>query len=145
MPHKDPVKHAEYHRQYREKNRETLRTKHRVRYREVYHVQHKAHLKQRRQQEPEHFREKELVRKYGLTLEDYNRMLVAQGGVCAVCRNLDYQKDGKIRPLSVDHNHSTNQVRGLLCLACNMAVGYLKDEPLLAEAVARYLRLYQHG
>ena len=60
-----------------------------------------------------------LKRKYGMTLEDYERMLEAQGGVCAIC--------GEPRPeertLHVDHDHETGEIRGLLCFRCNNALG----------------------
>jgi hypothetical protein len=56
-----------------------------------------------------------LKRKFGMTLDDYERMLKAQGGVCAIC--------GEARPeertLHVDHDHETGAIRGLLCFRCN--------------------------
>ena len=56
-----------------------------------------------------------------MTLEDYERMFDAQGGVCAIC--------GKPRPeertLHVDHDHETGEIRGLLCFSCNNALGRL--------------------
>ena len=59
-------------------------------------------------------REKEYVRKYGITIADYDRMLEEQGGVCKLCGRPPAK-----RRLHVDHNHKTKRVRGLLCFRCN--------------------------
>lgn len=61
--------------------------------------------------------ERALQTRYGITVEDYERMLAEQGGRCKVtdCRRLP----GK-RRLDVDHNHQTGEVRGLLCRRCNL-------------------------
>lgn len=50
----------------------------------------------------------------GVTIEDYDRLLAAQGGGCAICGN-----PPKTRRLDVDHDHKTGRVRGLLCFVCN--------------------------
>lgn len=73
--------------------------------------------------------------KYGITLAQYNDMLAAQGGVCALCR-----RDPKLKKrFSVDHDHMTGRIRGLLCMRCNTAIGHLLDEPGRALAAAAYL------
>ena len=73
---------------------------------------------------------------YGITLEDYDRMLKAQDGKCAICKSEGSIKGGKRQVFSVDHCHNTGIVRGLLCLACNHLLGrYEKHE---AE-IKRYL------
>jgi hypothetical protein len=60
-------------------------------------------------------RDKYLKKKYGITEKDYNSMLKAQKGVCAICKR--EPKEGK--NFSVDHDHKTKVVRGLLCFFCN--------------------------
>jgi hypothetical protein len=76
-------------------------------------------------------------RKYGITLNEYNRMLEDQGGVCAVC--------GKVcnsgKRLAVDHNHLTGKVRGLLCINCNQGIGHLMDSIHLLSRAIDYLEL----
>lgn len=67
---------------------------------------------------------------YGLTPEEYDRLLALQGGRCAICRN----RPGKKR-LAVDHHHQEGHVRGLLCGRCNhdlLGAGYDSPEKLLA-------------
>lgn len=71
---------------------------------------------------------------YGITLEAYQALLQAQGGLCAICR----RSPGK-KGLGVDHCHGTGQIRALLCAACNMALGALKDDAGLCRAAADYL------
>jgi hypothetical protein len=77
---------------------------------------------------------------YGLTPEQYQDMLAAQGGVCAIC-GLDepnaHGRTGTQFRLSVDHCHDTGRVRGLLCQKCNRAIGLLGDNvDLLRKAIA---------
>lgn len=71
---------------------------------------------------------------YGLTLTQFNSLLEAQGGVCAIC--------GKINTcgirLFVDHCHKTNKVRGLLCRKCNILLGHFRDQP---EAILNEIKL----
>jgi hypothetical protein len=82
------------------------------------------------------------ARRYGLAPEAYARMLAAQGGTCAICRREETSVDrrtGKVRALSVDHDHATGRVRGLLCGDCNRALGLLADDPDRLAAAATYL------
>ena len=77
-----------------------------------------------------------LLRKYGITPEQYAEMLFLQGGVCAICGgdNADERK------LAVDHNHKTGKVRGLLCNNCNRAIGLLKDNLEVVNNLLSYLQ-----
>lgn len=79
-----------------------------------------------------------LLRLYGITLEQFQELSDAQGGVCAICRKPP--PEGK--RLAVDHCHSTGAVRALLCIACNAAVGIYE---LHDRAVADYLATYGAG
>ena len=75
-----------------------------------------------------------LVQRYGITIEDYNRILAEQKGLCAICGNVPTTR------FHVDHDHATGKVRGLLCVACNMALGLFKDNPRLLERSIEYLK-----
>lgn len=85
-------------------------------------------------------RKNHLKAKFGLTLEDYERMLQEQNGKCAICST---KNPGKY-PFVVDHCHTTSQVRGLLCTNCNSGIGKLQDSiPLLNSAIT-YLQNHQN-
>lgn len=77
-------------------------------------------------------RNETIKRVYGLTSEDYDRMLVSQDGRCGICRRRSLK-----RRLAIDHNHKTKAVRGLLCQRCNRALGSLGDN---LENVMRFVR-----
>ena len=82
-------------------------------------------------------RKKHLRRKYGLTEEGYLVLLQAQDGRCAICGN--EQTDGRRDSLDVDHDHSTGQLRGLLCGQCNKGLGTFGDDPQKLRKAADYL------
>ena len=69
-----------------------------------------------------------------VTEDEYEAMLEAQGGVCAICK-----EKPKGSRLSVDHVHGTDQVRGLLCNLCNPALGLFKDNPDRLKRAIEYL------
>ena len=90
---------------------------------------------------PVDYRARNLKMLYGLTLEDYAKKLSAQKGVCAICEQPETRIfRGKIGLLNVDHDHSTGQIRDLLCNACNVSLGGFRDSPELLERAASYLR-----
>lgn len=76
-----------------------------------------------------------LKRKFGITPEQYDEMLAAQGGVCALCGRTPRDDIS----LHVDHDHRTGVIRKLLCFQCNNALGDLGDDPDLLRAAADYL------
>lgn len=77
------------------------------------------------------------LKKYGITIADYERMLAEQGGVCAICRSKDPGPKGTFH---IDHCHTTGRVRGLLCTRCNPGLGYFQDDPELLSSAISYLR-----
>ncbi len=133
---------AMYSREWHHKNRERVLATQK-RYREKNPEMKKKQLAQWRATPSGKVsvRKEYLKRVFGLSLADYITMAVKQGGVCLICAQVETRKDrsGKVKPLSVDHDHLTGKVRGLLCDACNNAIGNLRDDPQIARAVARYL------
>lgn len=75
--------------------------------------------------------------KYGVTLEDVERMFTEQGGLCAICRTPMIG-----RKPHVDHDHLTGTVRGLLCRGCNQGLGHFRDDPVALANAIRYLEHY---
>lgn len=69
-------------------------------------------------------RAKALKQKYGITTEQYEKMLAAQHQGCKIC-GISSEEHGRF--LSVDHCHTTGKIRGLLCHSCNTAIGLLKE------------------
>jgi hypothetical protein len=81
-----------------------------------------------------------LMYQFGLTLADYEAMLKAQGGLCALCGQPETAtRKGTLRALCVDHCHESGRVRGLLCYRCNLAVGLIGDNAEWAGKLAAYL------
>lgn len=80
-------------------------------------------------------RRSHLKRKYGMTLEEYDAMLEAQGGGCFICGRPPREDIS----LHVDHDHSTGKVRGILCFCCNNALADFQDDPALLRKAAAYV------
>ena len=78
-----------------------------------------------------------LRRKYGLTIEDFEFLRVAQGDRCAICDQPDSAG------LHIDHHHDSGLIRGLLCGKCNKAIGLLKEDPALFDSASSYLQRTQ--
>lgn len=73
---------------------------------------------------------------YGITLNDYNKMFKNQEGCCAICGKHQTETEKRFH---IDHCHSTNKVRGLLCFSCNNAIGQLNDDPAILRKAIEYL------
>ena len=72
---------------------------------------------------------------YGMTLEEYEALFLKQDGKCVLCH-----KGQTKRLLSVDHDHKTGKIRGLLCAPCNMFMGKVDADPNLLDRIREYLR-----
>ena len=105
-------------------------------------IRRRAAWKARPRHEKQHItRNSGLWKAYRIRQADYDRMLSEQDGVCALCGRPPTQKGKSDIPrLVVDHNHTTRQVRALLCSECNIGLGKFQESPeLLLKAVA-YLK-----
>lgn len=81
--------------------------------------------------------ERRLSQLYGLTLQDYERMILEQNGLCGICN----KPPSPGKPLAVDHDHQTGCVRALLCTTCNLRLGVLENAEWTALA-RPYLELH---
>jgi hypothetical protein len=95
----------------------------------------KASRDRNRERRNQQMREIHLRNKFALTVQEYDWILDAQGGVCALC---GCQPTPGIS-LHVDHDHGTGEIRGLLCVRCNNALGLFREDPDLLCSAARYV------
>jgi hypothetical protein len=80
-----------------------------------------------------------LLYHYGITLDKYYMMKEQQNNVCAICKQPPTKKG-----LSVDHNHSTNVVRQLLCTHCNLLLGAARENQDILEGAILYLQRHDN-
>lgn len=119
-----------YRRQYRRKNPE--------KFKEYY-------LKERNKaarESYEKYRDTYYKYSYGISIDEYNEFMKLQNNKCAICHREEYILDHrtkKVRRLSVDHNHDTGKVRGLLCKNCNTGLGMLREDLNIINNLKIYL------
>ena len=78
--------------------------------------------------------ENHYTRQYGITREQKQEWLDLQSNCCAICA-----KELTFKTANIDHDHKSNQVRGILCNSCNQGLGLFKDEPTFLENAINYL------
>jgi hypothetical protein len=134
----DPDRVKASKRRYYERNKEKVkaaaklnRQKHIDRWREYSARYHRERFKA----DPDYHRARSLKKRYGITLDEFNRLIRAQGNACAICLTPMEQ----IKRKCVDHCHRTGTVRGVLCQGCNVAIAHLRDDPLAAIRASEYL------
>lgn len=125
MPYKDLKVRKEFMQRYAKKNKKKL----------------KNYIKAYQKQNPQTTWKAAIKYKYGITDEQYQVMLQEQNGVCAICKQISKRKD-RIINLSIDHNHKTGRIRGLLCTQCNQGLGSFKDSKEQLKAAISYLEQY---
>jgi hypothetical protein len=113
---KHKEKYSQSNKIWRETNKEKLKS--RVRYRDVD-------------------RNGELKRRYGISLEEYNNLLEEQNALCAICYCSVAENK---KALFVDHNHTTNAVRGLLCHKCNTFLSLAKENIDILSSAILYIK-----
>lgn len=121
----NPDHFAEYRKAYWDQNRERLLEHQRVKGRERYKAKKPQYQERNR---------KARFKNYGLDQHEYQDILDAQGGGCAICT-----ASPRVRTMAIDHDHQTGKVRGILCRQCNTALGLLGDNPERIMEAADYL------
>jgi hypothetical protein len=128
---------------YYEKHREAKK-----KWQRTYYLKHQeernAYLRSYRARNRERLADKNknshLLSLYRISLEQYNAKLHEQNGACFLCERPEISKQcGKLRSLTVDHCHTTNKIRRLLCTKCNSLLGMANDDPSLLRRAATYL------
>ena len=127
MPFADKDKDKAYKEAYRQKNREKAKA-----YAKEYHKNNPPH--------PDKVRARKLKHKFGITLDIYNDMFEQQKGCCALCGR--HQTEFSKR-LAVDHCHTSNEVRALLCAYCNQALGLVREDVEVLENMITYLKKFR--
>lgn len=94
---------------------------------EQYHLRDKT-------KKQEYSRRRNLKRDFGLSVQEYDLILVKQNGCCAICKIVPSE-----RRLAVDHDHRTQRIRGLLCVKCNRGLGLFNDDPAFLASASIYL------
>lgn len=84
-----------------------------------------------------------LKQKYGIGLDDYEKLFKQQKGCCKICKTTKPGRKG-VKRFAVDHCHKTQEIRGLLCMQCNTAIGLLNEDPDLFDAAKQYLESYRN-
>lgn len=134
MPNKDPIKRKEYMKSYYKANKGKFRLNDKT-----YKEKNKDKFTLLRKANPEreylYRRKATLKNKFGITLEQYDSMVLLQKGLCLICKQKC--RSGKI--LSIDHCHKTGKVRGLLCRDCNSGIEFFKDDIKRLENAISYL------
>jgi hypothetical protein len=92
-----------------------------------------------RAKHPEYMKDYHLRYRYGITLDEYNKMFDAQMGCCAGC---GVHQSELSKPLYLDHDHVTERPRGLLCHNCNTVLGHVKDNKSVLQSLLSYLGRY---
>lgn len=114
-------------------------------YKRMQRPEHRARAAELRRKRKEEAPQREFMRKreqylrtqFGITHAEYEMLLTAQGGVCAICGTTD---PGRSSPyFHIDHCHATNTIRGLLCNGCNLGLGHFKDDTDRLNAAIAYL------
>ena len=136
----------EYGRSYNERNREERRLN-----AKAYHQKNKSwrnegqrirslknadKLKEKRASPAEKQKQaRRRFKKYGITEDDYIRMIKKQSSRCKICDSEDWGFRGP----HIDHNHKTGKVRGILCQRCNLVLGIICEDQQIAIKMAQYI------
>lgn len=140
MPYKDPQKTKENARKRAERARLRRQTdpefarKEKEARKKWYQTRYKTDAEYRRMKNA-----KRVVMRYGMTLDDYQRMLLEQDGKCLVCGVEHRDETGGRLVIDYDHVKGVTHVRGLLCGLCNIGMGAFRDNPGFLRSAANYL------
>jgi hypothetical protein len=104
---------------------------------------HKPHQTKYRKVHTYDARSGVLQRKYGITRQAYNEMLLCQHNACIICRNPFVGTGNTAAAPCVDHCHLTNEIRGILCGRCNKMLGHAQDNITILENAIKYLNIFK--
>lgn len=140
----DPIKYAEYLEKEKQRGKQKrkdvqqdpVRKEKRNKYYKEYSEKNKERVKKYQSRTPEQWKERNIARRYGITIEFYNSLIEHQKGVCAICLK-------KPEKFHVDHSHETGIVRALLCNKCNTSLGLLQEDIDIFHRAIEYLQKHK--
>lgn len=100
---------------------------------------HKSREKTKEQNKEMHIKHQRMY-KYGLSEDDFNSLVLNSNNSCMICRK-EFTKESRYTVACVDHCHTTEKIRGLLCHKCNKGLGAFSDRVDLLENAIRYLKI----
>ncbi len=104
----------------------------------------KKYLQEYRKANPEKEKARGLRDSFGISIEQFNQMLLSQKGCCSICDLPETaSRNGKIKALAVDHDHETGVIRSLLCTKCNVALGAVNDSEDHLQKMISYLKKHR--
>jgi hypothetical protein len=118
---RDPIKAREYQKNYK-----------------ASPAYERAKLKRRKNYSKDQRKHEALRDAYGISLDQYNEIRKAQNDCCLICERHVLKIPNQV--LCVDHDHNTEEIRGLLCFDCNTGLGKFKDNTMILEKALEYLR-----
>lgn len=101
---------------------------------------HRKRYARKYAENPRFERPNQLMKKYRLTVAQFDALLAQQGGACAICRRRE--PGGRWNQFVVDHDHDTGAIRGLLCDPCNRGLGFFQESSSLLSRAAAYLEAH---
>lgn len=101
-------------------------------------------VQQYRMENPEKIRDTKLKQAFGIGVDWYNDQFEKQNGTCASCKKPESTIwRGRVLSLAVDHDHFSGEIRGLLCMRCNRALGLLDDDEIIINNLLGYIRKFK--
>jgi len=141
VPYKDKEKQRAYFRKYQSQDkRKAYKRAWYQKNREKMVEYQRARISADPERHKAYFRNRHILKKYGITTEQYEELFQDQGGVCAICGGPPDAWRAGIERLAIDHCHATGDIRGLLCNTCNAGMGILGDTLQHLEAAVAYLK-----
>tara|TARA_E500000318_G_C3494103_1_gene185615 strand:- start:44 stop:559 length:516 start_codon:yes stop_codon:yes gene_type:complete len=103
-----------------------------------------AYHREQRRQKPHQEKNRRLKHRFGITLQDYNNMLREQDNKCLIC-DIEMTHDSERTRIVVDHCHTTEKVRGLLCSPCNKGLGHFYEDTEIMQRAIDYLLTHSNN
>jgi cAMP phosphodiesterase len=139
---KNKEKVAEYQKKWRSNNKERIK-EYMKDWRESNQDNIQEYNSRWKEENSDYFVDKHLKYKYGISIEKYTEMLKKQDFKCAICKV--HESEAVRKKLFVDHCHKSNEIRSLLCLNCNTAIGHAKEDTTILQSMIDYLKDFNAG